>query len=155
MKRIVILGAAFTLLTGLSILACVNGGDVGKNNLINAQTGTKDENDKIADDFCLTVTEESTLVKQGEDFLVIVELKNISGKDYQIYCNEITYMPYIPNWDPFKDRFVIPAKIVRKSNYPRTKIGRYDYGFQFIFDSMPEEKAKLTTAILNKKLQQR
>jgi len=54
-----------------------------------------------------------------------------------------------------KDRFVLPAKIVRKSNYPRTKIGRYDYGFQFIFDKMPEEKAKLTTAILNKKLQQR
>ena len=54
-----------------------------------------------------------------------------------------------------KDRFVLPAKIVRKSNYPRTKIGRYDYGFQFIFDKMPEEKAKLTTAILNRKLLQR
>jgi len=54
-----------------------------------------------------------------------------------------------------KDRFLLPAKIVRKSNYPRTKIGRYDYGFQFVFDKMPEEKAKLTTAILNKKLTQR
>jgi len=54
-----------------------------------------------------------------------------------------------------KDRFVIPSRIVRKSNYPRTKIGRYDYGFQFIFDHMPEEKARLTRAILNRKLSHR
>ena len=54
-----------------------------------------------------------------------------------------------------KDRFVLPTKVVRKSNYPRTKIGRYDYGFQFVFDKMPEEKSRLTTAILNKKLQSR
>ena len=54
-----------------------------------------------------------------------------------------------------KDVFVLPSKIARKSNYPRTKIGRYDYGFQFIFDNMPEEKARLTRAILNKKLSQR
>jgi len=51
-----------------------------------------------------------------------------------------------------KDTFRIPARIVRKSNYPRTKIGRYDYGFQFIYDNMPEEKARLTRAILNRKL---
>jgi len=51
-----------------------------------------------------------------------------------------------------KDRFILPSRIVRKSNYPRTRIGRYDYGFQFIFDKMPEEKARLTTAILNRKL---
>ena len=51
-----------------------------------------------------------------------------------------------------KDSFILPSKIVRKSNYPRTKIGRYDYGFQFIFDSMPEEKSRLTRAILSKKL---
>jgi len=54
-----------------------------------------------------------------------------------------------------KDRFLLPSKIVRKSNYPRTKIGRYDYGFQFIFDNLPEEKSRLTRAILNKKLSQR
>ena len=54
-----------------------------------------------------------------------------------------------------KDIFILPSRIVRKSNYPRTKIGRYDYGFQFIFDKMPEEKAKLTTAILNRKLRHR
>ena len=54
-----------------------------------------------------------------------------------------------------KDTFLLPSRVVRKSNYPRTKIGRYDYGFQFIFDNMPEEKARLTRAILNKKLQHR
>jgi len=54
-----------------------------------------------------------------------------------------------------KDRFLLPARVMRKSNYPHTKIGRYDYGFQFIFDKMPEEKDKLTTAILKKKLQKR
>jgi len=54
-----------------------------------------------------------------------------------------------------KDKFLLPAKIVRKSNYPRTKIGRYDYGFQFVFENMPEEKARLTRAILNKKIQPR
>ena len=51
-----------------------------------------------------------------------------------------------------KDSFIIPSRIVRKSNYPRTKIGRYDYGFQFIFDNLPEEKSRLTRAILNRKL---
>jgi len=54
-----------------------------------------------------------------------------------------------------KDSFVLLSKIVRKSNYPHTKIGRYDYGFQFVFDNMPEEKARLTRAILNRKLSHR
>jgi len=51
-----------------------------------------------------------------------------------------------------KDRFILPTRLVRRSNYPRTKIGRYDYGFQFMFDKIPEEKSKLTRAILNKKI---
>jgi len=54
-----------------------------------------------------------------------------------------------------KDRFSLPARLVRRSNYPRTKLGRYDYGFQFIYEKIPEEKARLTRAILNKKLQYR
>ena len=51
-----------------------------------------------------------------------------------------------------KDSFLLPSKVVRKSNYPHTKVGRYDYGFQFIYDNLPEEKARLTRAILSKKL---
>jgi len=54
-----------------------------------------------------------------------------------------------------KDSFLLPSRLVRRSNYPRTKIGRYDYGFQFIYDKMPEEKGRVTRAILNKKIQQR
>ena len=51
-----------------------------------------------------------------------------------------------------RDRFILPAKLVRRSNHPKTQIGRYDYGFQFDFDNMPEEKVRLTRAILNRKL---
>ena len=51
-----------------------------------------------------------------------------------------------------RDRFLLPAKLVRRSNSPRTKFGRYDYGFQFIFDKMPDEKKRLSRSILNRKL---
>ena len=51
-----------------------------------------------------------------------------------------------------KDSFLLPVKLVRRSNYPRTKIGRYDYGFQFIFDDHYDDKARLSRAILNRKL---
>jgi len=51
-----------------------------------------------------------------------------------------------------KDTFLLPVKLVRRSNYPRAKIGRYDYGFQFIFDDHPDEKSKLSRAILSRKL---
>ncbi|MCL2249555.1 MAG: PilZ domain-containing protein [Oscillospiraceae bacterium] len=64
-------------------------------------------------------------------------------------------------YDPFyilefsltgKDNFLLPSKLARRSNYPRTKIGKYDYGFQFIYDNLPEEKGRLTAAILNRKI---
>jgi len=51
-----------------------------------------------------------------------------------------------------RDRFVLPARVVRRSNYPRTKLGRYDYGFEFILDKMPNERGRLSRAILNRKL---
>jgi len=51
-----------------------------------------------------------------------------------------------------RDRFIIPSKLVRRSNYPHTKLGKYDYGFQFIYDNLPEEKGRLTTSILNRKI---
>ena len=50
------------------------------------------------------------------------------------------------------DKFLLPAKVVRISKFMRSKIGKYDYGFQFIFDNMPDEKSRLTKAILNRKL---
>ena len=51
-----------------------------------------------------------------------------------------------------KERFLLPAEIVRRSNYLRSAVGKFDYGFKFIFDNMPEEKSRLTKAILGKKL---
>lgn len=51
-----------------------------------------------------------------------------------------------------KDSFVLPSRLVRRSNYPHTKLGRYDYGFQFLYDNLPEEKSRLTRAILNRKI---
>lgn len=51
-----------------------------------------------------------------------------------------------------RDSFFIPAKLVRRSNYPHTKLGKYDYGFQFIYDNVPEEKGRLTSAILSRKV---
>ena len=51
-----------------------------------------------------------------------------------------------------KDRFLLPTKLVRRSNYARIKVGRYDYGFQFIFDHMPDEKGRLSRSILSRKL---
>ena len=51
-----------------------------------------------------------------------------------------------------KDKFTLPAKLVRRSNNPRARIGRYEYGFQFIFDIYPDAKGRLTSAILSKKL---
>jgi len=51
-----------------------------------------------------------------------------------------------------KDLFLLPAKLVRRSNYARAKVGRYDYGFQFAFDNIPDEKGRLSRAILSRKL---
>jgi len=51
-----------------------------------------------------------------------------------------------------KDWFLFPSKLVRRSKYARSRVGKYDYGFQFIFDNLPEEKGRLTKSILSKKL---
>ena len=51
-----------------------------------------------------------------------------------------------------KDQFLLPSIAVRKSNFARSRIGKFDYGFQFIFDNMPDEKSRLTKSILSKKL---
>ena len=50
------------------------------------------------------------------------------------------------------DQFLLPSRLVRNSNYARTKIGKYDYGFEFIFDNLPDEKSRLTKSILSRKL---
>ncbi|MCL2201482.1 MAG: PilZ domain-containing protein [Oscillospiraceae bacterium] len=75
----------------------------------------------------------------------------------------IANVPFISKYDPYfllefslgkteKDSFVLPARLVRRSNYPRTKVGRYDYGFEFIFDNLPDERGRVARAILSRKL---
>jgi len=81
--------------------------------------------------------------------LCIVSNNLLSTKHDPYYLLEFS----LSEWD----NFLLPAKIVRRSTNPRTKTGgygRYDYGFQFLFDKIPEEKGRLTKAILNKKLSQ-
>ena len=51
-----------------------------------------------------------------------------------------------------KDWFLLPAMLVRRSKIARSSVGRNDYGFKFIFDAVPDEKARLTKTILAKKL---
>ena len=51
-----------------------------------------------------------------------------------------------------KDAFTLPTKLVRRSSSPRARVGRYEYGFQFIFDLYPGIKGRLTSAILSRKL---
>jgi len=66
-----------------------------------------------------------------------------------------------PSYDPYyliefslsdKDWFLIPAQLVRRSSHARSRIGKHDYGFQFIFKENSDERIHLTKAILNKKL---
>ena len=73
----------------------------------------------------------------------------------------VTNTTFNTRYDPYylvefsitdKELFLLPAKLVRRSNYARSRIGKYDYGFQFLFEHMPEETGRLTKAILSKKL---
>ena len=52
-----------------------------------------------------------------------------------------------------KDIFLIPVKLVRSTTYQRTVIGKYDYGFQFLYDNRPDLENRLMSAIMSKKLQ--
>ena len=50
------------------------------------------------------------------------------------------------------DYHLLPVKLVRHSDHPRTRIGRYDYGFQFCLDTLPDKAAGLAKGILSKKV---
>ena len=49
--------------------------------------------------FELTISTEKTSLLQGENLIVDVELKNISGEGYEIIYN-ILFWPHIPGWRP-------------------------------------------------------
>lgn len=51
-----------------------------------------------------------------------------------------------------KDAFLLPAMLMRKGNCPQTAVYKYDYGFQFLYEYVPQEEEKLTTALFTAKL---
>lgn len=51
-----------------------------------------------------------------------------------------------------RDYHLLPVRLVRRASCKKTVIGRYDYGFEFIMDDLPEESGRLTKGILNRKL---
>jgi c-di-GMP-binding flagellar brake protein YcgR len=51
-----------------------------------------------------------------------------------------------------KDNFILPAKLVRRTDLKRTGWGRYEYGFQFLYDSFSDVERRITEAIMRRKL---
>jgi len=56
-----------------------------------------EENERLNEDFVLTISVEETTLPQGENFRVHVELKNNSGEDHEI-VHVFLFWPHIPNW---------------------------------------------------------
>jgi hypothetical protein len=48
--------------------------------------------------------------------------------------------------------FLLPAKIMRRGSCPQTTLFSKDYGFKFIFDNIPQQKSRVSTAILKAKM---
>ncbi|MCL2577574.1 MAG: InlB B-repeat-containing protein [Defluviitaleaceae bacterium] len=79
------------------------------------------------DDFVLTISVEETTLRQGENFTVNVELKNISDEDIEIYHGPWLFIPSIPNWNASAElltprssshtRLMEPGSILKNMNY--------------------------------------
>jgi len=76
--------------------------------------------------------------------LCIISNTNINAKHDPYYLVEFAFNDI--------DYFRLPAELVRRSDHQRTRIGKYDYGFRFVYDTIPEEKDRLFKAIVNRKL---
>jgi hypothetical protein len=46
-----------------------------------------------------------------------------------------------------KHDFLLPVRLLRAGNCPQTVLFHFDYGFLFIFDSIPDEKTRIAAAI--------
>ena len=66
------------------------------------------EKGKEMADFVLTISVENTTVRQGEEFKVIISLKNQSGKDCEIAILGNPFRPEIPNWEYSVDSAELP-----------------------------------------------
>ncbi len=51
-----------------------------------------------------------------------------------------------------KERFLLPAKLVRKGNCPQTTLFRHDYGLSFLYEGVEREKTRLIDALFGVKL---
>ena len=66
--------------------------------------------------FVITVSVEETTLPKGETFIVDVELRNNSEKDYNLYYTvPFFFVPFIPDWDYFGGIVIDPPK-------PRSKL---------------------------------
>lgn len=74
----------------------------------------------------------------------IITNQNIDAKYDPYYLAEFAFSEM--------DYFRLPSQIMRRECCKRTKIGRNDYGFEFIFDNIPDEQERLENAIVIKKL---
>lgn len=81
---------------------------------------------------------------------------DISAGGLCLVCND----QLRPSADPFylvefmigKDVFLLPARMVRQGNAPQMVNYRHDYGFQFLYDRMPNEEKRLSNALISAKI---
>ncbi len=51
-----------------------------------------------------------------------------------------------------KERFLLPAKLVRKGDCPQTTLFRHDYGLAFLLEGIEHERTRLIDALFNVKI---
>ncbi|MCL2676098.1 MAG: hypothetical protein FWE84_05940 [Firmicutes bacterium] len=75
--------------------------------------------------FELTISAEETILSQGQDFKVNVELKNMSGRDHEI-VSQWLFLPNIPDWSIFGGDEIDSPEFIRRiieNNGAITNIG--------------------------------
>ena len=93
---------AMIVLSGLVLAACTENNPSGpalQPEPVLSEMAAPDEN-RLSENFVLTITVEETALPQGEDFRVNITLKNNSGECHEIGYS-ILFWPSIPDWWPF------------------------------------------------------
>ncbi len=66
---------------------------------------------------------------------------------------ESSYEPYFMcEFSLGQERFLLPAKLVRKGNCPQTTLFRHDYGLAFLREGIERERTRLIDALFNVKI---
>ena len=76
--------------------------------------------------------------------LCVITNRTLKSEHDPFYLLEVTLSE--------KQTFRLPAKLVRISKNPRSKIGKVEYSFQYLNEMSVEEKSHLASAILQMKL---